>query len=81
MQTKTEPAGDDEQAIAVSESDECARGPDALGLIVVSFTNVEGSEAQLVRSEPAPPATDDLNYSTFLGKICDTFGKRYHMPP
>lgn len=69
------------KAIAISESDECARGPDALGLIVVSFTNAEGSKAQLVRSEPAPPTDDDLNYSMFLGKICDTFGKRYPKSP
>jgi hypothetical protein len=69
------------KALAISESDECARGPDALGLIVVSYTNLEGSKAQLIRNSPAPPENDNLNYLVFLDKICTTFRNRYPSAP
>ncbi len=52
-------------------------GLDALGIIVVSHTNIKGDLSKLVTEEPAPQSGDALHYLTFLQDICSAFKKRF----
>jgi hypothetical protein len=52
-------------------------GLDALGVIVVSHTNIPGSSSRLVTSSPAPHPGDPLHYLTFLDDICHAFRQRF----
>lgn len=52
-------------------------GLDALGIIVVSHTNLEGDSSRLITEEPAPQPGDSLHYLTFLEDICGAFKRRF----
>lgn len=53
------------------------RGLDALGLIVVSHSNVPGELTALVATPPAPAPGDPLSYGSFLGDLCHAFSARF----
>jgi hypothetical protein len=48
-------------------------GLDALGIIVISHTNMIGGLSRLVTDEPAPQPGDSLHYLAFLDDICNGF--------
>jgi hypothetical protein len=52
-------------------------GLEALGVIVVSHSNVPGELTELVEVPPAPAAGDPMSYSSFLRDLCDTFSARF----
>jgi hypothetical protein len=52
-------------------------GLEALGLIVVSHTNIPGELTELVVAPPAPPPNGPLSYSAFLRDLCVAFTIRY----
>ena len=52
-------------------------GLDALGMIVIAHTNVDGDQTSLISTDPAPKRGDPLHYSTFLEDICNTFTMRF----
>lgn len=52
-------------------------GLDALGMIVIAHTNVDGDKTKLISTDPAPKRGDPLHYSTFLEDICSTFAARF----
>jgi len=52
-------------------------GLDALGMIVIAHTNVDGDETKLISTDPSPKRGDPLHYSTFLEDICSTFAARF----
>lgn len=52
-------------------------GLDALGVIVVSHTNIPGDLSKLVTGSPAPQPGDSLHYLTFLDDICRAFKQRF----
>jgi hypothetical protein len=51
-------------------------GLDALGVIVVSHSNLKGEKSELVRGDPAPELGDSVHYDTFLRDICTAFNHR-----
>jgi hypothetical protein len=52
-------------------------GLDALGVIVVSHTNLNGDGTELITGDPAPQPGDTVHYSTFLHDVCAAFGERF----
>ncbi len=52
-------------------------GLDALGVIVVSHSNLTEDETELVTDDPAPQLGDPVHYDTFLRDICEVFGQRF----
>lgn len=52
-------------------------GLDALGIIVISHTNMTSDLSRLVTKQPAPQPGDSLHYLTFLDDICDAFRRRF----
>lgn len=60
-----------------SPSPEEADGLDALGVIVVDFTNTEGSKCSLVTSAPAPQSGDRTHYESFLLDLCQAYKVRF----
>ena len=52
-------------------------GLDALGIVVISHTNIEGDSSRLVTDKPAPQPSDSLHYLTFLDDICNAFRRRF----
>jgi hypothetical protein len=52
-------------------------GIEALGVIVVSHTNVPGETSFLVTSSPAPSEGQRLHYGTFLRELCEAFKARF----
>jgi hypothetical protein len=52
-------------------------GLDALGMIVIAHTNVDGDQTKLISTDPAPKRGDPLHYSTFLEDICSIFKARF----
>jgi hypothetical protein len=55
------------------------RGLEALGVIVVEHSNVEGEESRLVTEPPAPGEGQPLSYTTFLRELCEAFGARFRI--
>ena len=55
-------------------------GIEALGVIVVSHSNVAGDKSRLVKEMPAPPPGQPLSYAAFLREICEAFGARFGAP-
>jgi hypothetical protein len=53
------------------------KGLDALGVIVIKHTNLQGEHTELVEGEPAPAESDSLHYSNFLASICKAFQQRF----
>jgi len=52
-------------------------GLEALGVIVVSHSNIPGEATTLVTGRPAPAAADPLSYTSFLRDLCRTFEIRF----
>jgi hypothetical protein len=52
-------------------------GLEALGVIVVSHTNVPGEPTHLVTAPPAPGPDDPLSYGSFLRDLCAAFSVRF----
>ena len=52
-------------------------GLDALGVIVLSHSNVAGEPTRLVIDPPAPTVDDPLSYSSFLRDLCVAFKTRF----
>lgn len=52
-------------------------GIEALGVIVVSHSNVVGEPTRLVMEPPAPAPDDPLSYSSFLRDLCVSFSDRF----
>ena len=53
------------------------QGLEALGVIVLSHSNVPGEPTDLVTTAPAPAAIDPLSYASFLGDLCAAFSARF----
>ncbi|MGQ0766824.1 MAG: hypothetical protein ACT4OZ_14345 [Gemmatimonadota bacterium] len=52
-------------------------GLDALGVIVVTHSNVVHDETRLVVGPPSPAISDPLSYDSFLRDLCDAFSVRF----
>ena len=52
-------------------------GLDALGVIVVSHSNVAGEGTRLMTDPPAPAGRDPLSYSSLLEDLCAAFSARF----
>ena len=52
-------------------------GLEALGVIVVSHSNVSGEPTALVATPPAPAPDDPLSYASFLRDLCGAFAARF----
>jgi hypothetical protein len=52
-------------------------GLEALGVIVVSHSNVPGEPTKLVTAPPAPAPDDPLSYASFLRDLCAAFSTRF----
>ncbi len=55
-------------------------GIEALGVIVVSHSNVLGDSSWLVTEPPAPLVGRSLSYAAFLHELCETFAARFSVP-
>lgn len=55
-------------------------GIEALGIIVVSHSNVVGDKSRLVKEAPAPPPGQPLSYAAFLRELCEAFAARFGAP-
>lgn len=56
-------------------------GLDAIGISVVDYSNLPGSECKLVESSPAPAPSNPLYYQAFLSRICRDFTTRFASEP
>lgn len=65
------------EALARSDQRDGGTGLEALGVIVVSHTNVPGETTKLIVAPPGPAAGDRLSYQTFLGDLCSAFTARF----
>jgi|SRR5690242_689217 len=54
-----------------------AAGLDALGVIIVSHSNIPGERTHLVAEPPAPRVEDRLSYASFLSDVCAAFASRF----
>lgn len=52
-------------------------GLDALGVIVISHSNVPGEPTRLAAEPPAPATSDPLSYTSFLHDLCGAFSSRF----
>jgi len=52
-------------------------GLEALGIIVVSHTNVSGDPTQLITTHPAPQPGSALSYAVFQKDLCEAFESRF----
>lgn len=52
-------------------------GLDALGVIVISHTNIPGERTTLLATPPAPADGDPLSYPGFLRNLCAAFTTRF----
>jgi hypothetical protein len=50
---------------------------DAMGVIIVEYSNVDGEPAKLVTGPPAPPPQSPVHYASFVRDICAAFGSRF----
>ena len=50
---------------------------DALGIIIVSHTNVKGDQTRLITREPAPEPGSSVHYQAFLTNVCKEFTRRF----
>lgn len=64
-------------ALARSSPDAARPGLEALGVIVLSHSNVVGQPTLLVSEPPAPAASDPLSYGSFLRDLCTSFTTRF----
>lgn len=61
----------------IPRSNEPGIGIDALGVIVVSHSNITGEPTVLIKEAPAPTADDPLSYQSCLKDLCSAFSARY----
>ncbi len=61
----------------IPTSKERGEGLDALGVIVISHTNMDNEPTKLITAVPAPQAGDSLQYESFLDDICIAFRNRF----
>ena len=52
-------------------------GLEAMGIIVVTHSNVPGDVTRLVVSPPAPQIGEPTSYDSFLRDLCDAFTRRF----
>lgn len=52
-------------------------GLDALGIIVVSHSNIAQEPTKLITTDPAPQAGQPIHYSSFLIDICHAYDARF----
>ncbi len=52
------------------------QGLDALGVIVLSYTNIPGEPATLVVGDPAPSRDSLVHYRRFIDDLCRAFVSR-----
>jgi hypothetical protein len=64
-------------ALARSTPDGARPGLEALGVIVLSHSNVIGEATRLIEDPPAPASTDPLSYASFLTDLCGAFATRF----
>jgi hypothetical protein len=50
---------------------------DAMGVIIVEYSNVDGEPAKLVTDHPAPAPQSPVHYASFVRDICGAFGSRF----
>jgi len=50
---------------------------DAMGVIVVEYTNIEKESARLVMNPPAPQSDNPVHYMNFVTDICRAFSARF----
>jgi hypothetical protein len=50
---------------------------DAMGVIVIDFTNIEDQPAKLVTTSPAPMPGSPIHYESFVRDICRAFTARF----
>jgi hypothetical protein len=67
------------QMRALPKAGHDAGGPglEALGIIVLSHTNIPGDRTTLVEESPAPTSDDRLSYRGFLDDLCSAFTARF----
>ena len=53
------------------------QGLDAMGVIVLSHSNIPGESTSLVQDARAPPRGSPVHYISFLERLCQSFGSRY----
>jgi hypothetical protein len=68
-------------ALARADPSNTNRGLEALGIVVVSHSNVEGGVPHLVVDPPAPQPGEPLSYTAFLHDLCDAFTTRFATSP
>ena len=66
--------------LARAEARVAQSGIEALGVIVVSHSNVAGDESRLVEETPAPQHGQPLSYAAFLRELCEAFTARFGAP-
>lgn len=64
-------------ALARATHDGARPGLEALGVIVLTHSNVPGEPTYLVSEPPAPAASDPLSYASFLRDLCAAFTARF----
>ncbi len=52
---------------------------DAVGVIVVEYSNIPGEQARLVNTPPAPQAESPVYYQTFVKRLCEQFVRNREM--
>lgn len=52
-------------------------GLEALGIIVVSHSNIAQEPTKLITTDPAPQVGEPTHYSSFLNDICHVYGARF----
>lgn len=60
-----------------AQSDAIGHGLDAMGIIVLSHSNIKGEACELVLEPPAPPPGDSVHYRSFVNDLCRSYTDRY----
>jgi hypothetical protein len=63
--------------LARAEAGDGRSGIEALGVIVISHSNVAGEESRLIEEAPAPLPGQPLSYGAFLRELCEAFTVRF----
>lgn len=65
--------------LARAEAQPGTPGIEALGVIVVTHSNVAGETSRLVTNPPAPQAGQPLSYAAFQRELCEAYTARFGM--
>ena len=60
-----------------AQSDVIGHGLEAMGIIVVNHSNIEGEPCELVSEPPAPPPGDSVYYKNFVNDLCQSYTDRF----